>query len=336
MGKLRLWRDVMCTAISISGSDHYFGRTLDLEGTYGEEVVLTPRRYPLPFRHLATLENHPGIIGMAHIFKDYPLYYDAMNEAGLCMAALNFPGYAHYGNPSDEGVSVASFELLPLVLAQCKTVEEALPLLTRLRVTSDCADRRLPPTDLHWMLADKSRCIVLEPMKDGLRIYDNPVGVLTNAPPFDAQMLHLSNYMHLSPNAPHNRFSDKITLRPFSRGMGAMGLPGDLSSQSRFVRAAFTKLNSRCDEGQHVSQFFHILETVSQPRGACRLENGSSVITQYTSCCDVSSGSYCYTTYRNRRITAVQMRQDYLDSCRLYRRPISAQEDIAYAELRGD
>jgi len=249
---------------------------------------------------------------------------------------LNFPCFAHYGAEEHGKENVASFEFLPWILAQCRTVSEARFRLERLNLTADSAHPELSVTGLHWMIADRNDCITVEPMADGLHIHENPVGVLTNAPPFDAQMLHLSNYMHLSPNAPHNRFSDKIALRPFSRGMGAMGLPGDLSSQSRFVRAAFTKLNSRCDEGQHVSQFFHILETVSQTRGACRLENGSSVITQYTSCCDVSTGSYCYTTYRNRRITAVQMRQEYLDSCRLYRRPISAQEDIAYAELRED
>lgn len=108
------------------------------------------------------------------------------------------------------------------------------------------------------------------------------------------------------------------------------GLPGDLSSQSRFVRAAFVKLNSVSgdSESESVSQFFHILGSVEQQRGCCEAENGRYEITLYTSCCNASRGIYYYTTYGNRQITAVDMYQENLDSSRLIRYPLIQGEQI--------
>ena len=107
-----------------------------------------------------------------------------------------------------------------------------------------------------------------------------------------------------------------------------MGLPGDLSSPSRFVRAAFTALHSLCDEGEGISQFFHLLGSVEQVKGCCRLEDGSLEHTIYTSCCDTARGIYCYTTYGNRRITAIDMNRENLAGCTLIRWPLTTGEDI--------
>lgn len=146
-------------------------------------------------------------------------------------------------------------------------------------------------------------------MKDGLKIYDNPTGVMTNNPPFDQQMFLLNNYRGLSPRQPENRFSEKLPLECYSRGMGALGLPGDLSSASCFARVAFTKMNSVSgdSEEESVGQFFHILGSVEQQRGCCEVAEGKYEITIYTSCCNATKGIYYYTTYTNRQITAVDM-----------------------------
>lgn len=318
----------MCTAITFKRKNFYFGRTLDLERSYGDEVVILPRNFPLPFREIEALDHHYAIIGMAHVSRGYPLLYDAVNEAGLCMAGLNFPGFAHY-KPSAEGKeNVASFEFIPWVLSRCGSVKEVRLKLRNLQLTDISFSEELPTTQLHWIIADQTECITLEPLEDGIRIHENPVGVLTNNPPFDDQLFQLCNYMHLSANPPQNLFSPDIDLKPYSRGMGALGLPGDLSSQSRFVRAAFTKLNSICGEDETVSQFFHILDTVHQTRGCCRLPDGCCEITQYTSCCDAGRGIYYYTTYGNRRICAVDMnREDLQEKC-LFRFPLVTGEDI--------
>jgi choloylglycine hydrolase len=136
--------------------------------------------------------------------------------------------------------------------------------------------------------------------------------------------------MHLSPREPENQFSDELLLEPYSRGMGALGLPGDLSSQSRFVRAAFVKLNgvSGDEEAESVGQFFHILGSVEQVRGCCEVEAGQYEITQYTSCCNGDRGIYYYTTYGNRQITGVDMRREDLDGEKLISFPLIREEQI--------
>jgi choloylglycine hydrolase len=180
------------------------------------------------------------------------------------------------------------------------------------------------------MIADREEAITVESMEDGLHIYENPVGVLTNNPSFDDQMFRLNDYMHLSPRSPENHFSEKLNLRHYSRGMGALGLPGDLSSQSRFVRAAFTKMNSVSgdSEGESVSQFFHVLDTVTQTRGCCEVAEGEYEMTIYTSCCNADKGIYYYTTYDNRQISALDMHRENLDGSTLIRYPLTHGEQI--------
>ena len=144
-------------------------------------------------------------------------------------------------------------------------------------------------------------------------------------------MFALNNFMHLSPKQPENLFSDALPLTLYSRGMGALGLPGDLSSASRFVRAAFTRLHSVSGEGEadSVGQFFHILHAVEQQRGCCELDGGKYEITLYTSCCNADRGIYYYTTYGNHQITAVDMHRENLDGDRLVRYPLVQGEQIA-------
>jgi len=309
----------MCTAVTYRTKDFYVGRTLDYEWTYGESVTIAPRRFPLPFRHMGTLERHYALMGMAHVADGYPLYYDAVNEKGLAMAGLNFVGNACYGKPAPGWENVAQFELLPWILAQCATVREAKQKLEKLRLTDTAFGPKYPPAELHWLLADREEAITVESVREGLRIYENPVGVLTNNPPFDQQLFRLNDYLNLSADPPCNRFSDRLPLQAYSRGMGALGLPGDLSSQSRFVRAAFVKLHavSEPSEVESVNQMFHILGSVEQQRGCCRLENGAYEITQYTACCNADRGIYYYTTYDNHQITAVHLHREDLDGTSL-------------------
>ena len=249
------------------------GRTLDYEFSYGEEVTVMPRRYPLAFRYEGTLAEHYAIIGMAHVAQDYPLYYDAVNEKGLGMAGLNFVGNACYAPEAAAGRrNAAQFEFIPWVLSQCATLAEARALLSELNLTGQPFNSQLPAAQLHWLIADETGAIVVESVAGGVKVYDDPAGVLTNNPPFPQQMFSLNNYMHLSPRQPENLFSAALPLSTYSRGMGALGLPGDLSSASRFVRVAFTRLNSRSGEGEadSVGQFFHILGSVEQQRTVMR------------------------------------------------------------------
>ncbi|MBQ3102762.1 MAG: choloylglycine hydrolase [Oscillospiraceae bacterium] len=321
----------MCTAVTLKTKDFYFGRTLDHELSYAEEVTVTPRNFPLSFRNAPPLTHHYAMIGMAHVVDDYPLYFDAVNEKGLAMAGLNFIGYAHYAPLSAQGqVNIAHFELLLWILAQCASVEEAEQSLAGLSVSSASFNSEIPPADLHWIIADHHCAITVEARRDGLHVLPNPVGVLTNNPPFEDQLLHLNDFMTLSAKSPRNLFAPSIDLHPYSLGMGALGLPGDLSSRSRFVRAAFTKLNSVCGTSEHesVGQFFHILDSVAQTQGCNTDEDGHYETTLYTSCCNTDKGIYYYTTYGNRQITAVNMHREKLDDSFLVRYSLIQSQQI--------
>jgi len=320
----------MCTAINFVNGKHYFGRNLDLEYSYNETVTITPRNLPFQFRCGRRMDTHYAMIGMAYVCDEFPLYYDATNEKGLSMAGLNFPDNAVYQKPEEGKPFVASFEIILWMLGLCSTVAEVKAQFQQLVVADVSFNREFPASPLHWIAADEKECITIEAVADGVKIYDNPVGVLTNNPPFDYHMLHLAQYMNLTSGVAQNRFADQVDLRPFSKGMGGIGLPGDLSSPSRFVRAAFTKCNSVCKpiESENVSQFFHILGSVEQQRGCARLERDLYEITYYTSCCNTDEGIYYYRTYSNSQISAVHMHHADLNTDQLYIYPLKTEQQI--------
>jgi len=320
----------MCTAATYKTKDFYFGRTLDYEFSYGDEITITPRNYPFRFRNMGIMTKHYAMIGMAHVEEEYPLYYEAINEKGLGMAGLNFVGNADYKNPAPDKDNLAQFEFIPWILAQCATVKEARGLLEKINLTNTSFHEKLPTAQLHWIIADRKEAVTVESVRDGVKVYDNPMGILTNNPPFEEQMFQLNNFMSLSPKEPRNNFCDKLQLYAYSRGMGALGLPGDLSSQSRFVRASFVKMNSVSgdSESESVSQFFHILGSVDQQRGCCVLNDGKYEITIYTCCCNADKGIYYYTTYDNHQITAVDMHKENLDDIGLVRYEVIQGEQI--------
>lgn len=309
----------MCTAVTYKTKDSYFGRSLDYEFSYQETITITPRNFPFHFRKVRGLKRHYAMIGVAYVVDEYPLYYDAVNEMGLGMAGLNFPDNADYKPEMPGKDNISPFEFIPWVLGQCANIKEVKILLSRINIVNIPFSETLPLSPLHWIISGKEGSITVEAVKEGLKVYDNPVGILTNNPTFDIQMFNLNNYMSLSANPPVNHFCKELKLEAYSRGMGALGLPGDLSSASRFVKAAFTKMNSVSgdSESESVSQFFHILASVAQQRGCVCLGEDKYEITIYSSCCNMDRGIYYYTTYENSQISGVDMHREDLEGCRL-------------------
>lgn len=317
----------MCTAISYIAGRHYFGRNLDLEYHYSESVTITPRNFPFSFRENESIMKHHAIIGIATIVDAYPLYYDAANEFGLCMAALNFPGNAVYNDIDNTKTNIAAFELIPYILSRYKTVNEVKDALYDINIINASFNYALPVTPLHWFVADKNQTITLEQTSTGLHIYDNPIKVLTNNPPFPYHMENLSNYLNITADEPSNRFLPVLDLKPYSRGMGALGLPGDLSSASRFVKAAFVLHHSLQNIENAVGQFFHILSAVEQQEGCVHVGDGLEK-TVYSSCCDTEDLIYYYTTYENRQITAIKLRTHNLNGTEIVSYPLKFQQQI--------
>lgn len=321
----------ICTAINYQNQDHYFGRNLDLEHHYDEKVVITPRNYPFMLRQLPSIENHYAMIGMATVVEGYPLYYEGTNEHGVSVAGLNFPGNAHYFNIDPHMKNIASFELIPYLLSSCKNMDDIKNRVAEFLIVDIPFNNQFPPSPLHWLIGYRDATMVLEQTENGLYLYENPIGILTNNPTFPYHLQHLSEFQHLSPGDPINLFSPNIMLQNYSHGMGAIGLPGDLSSASRFVRGAFMKENATAPqtESASVSQFFHILSSVSMSRGSV-IVNGAYEITNYSCCCNTNKGIYYYTTYDNSRITAINMFSADLDSRQLCVFPLRCDADILY------
>lgn len=306
----------MCTCIEFKSKDFYFGRNLDLEYNFGEKVVITPRNYAFKLKNNTVLKLKYAIIGMATVVDNYPLYADAVNEKGLCIAGLYFPDNAVYKKEKENYTNIASFELIPWILGNFSKVSDLKKELNKLNITDEKFNEKMPSAQLHWMISDKNECIVLEQMEEGLKIYDNPYGVLTNNPPFYYHELNISNYMNISSYFPENRFSDKIKLNVYGQGISMVGLPGDVTPPSRFVRAVFNKLNSvECvSEEETISQFFHILDSVSMIKGTVVTKENKLDMTTYSSCINSTKGIYYFKTYYNNQINAVSFNEKNMNS----------------------
>ncbi len=297
----------MCTAISVTEGGHYFGRTLDLECSYGESVAVLPAGHRYTFLHEGTVTGAYDVIGTAHITGGVPLFYDGMNSAGVAIAALNFPRCAVYNPPKSDSGNLASYEVIPWVLSQCGSVAEAVEALSGMNITDESFDRSLPSTPLHWMISDEACSVAAEPLSRGLVLSDNPFGVMTNSPELFHHAVRAAEYSYLSPARGENTLAPDVELGEVSRGLGAYGMPGDLSSTSRFVRALFMKNHTRVGVCSDVERFFHIMDTVSVPLGAVLTDSGEAVHTVYTSCMDTKGGVYYFTTYKNRQIRAISL-----------------------------
>jgi len=279
-------------------------------------VVITPRNFPFSFRMAGDMNTHYAMIGMATVMEGYPMYAEACSEKGLCIAGLNFPQNAYY--PDDTAAdreNISPFELTAWLLGQCADVREVRQVLSRTHLTRMDFSRGVRLSPLHWMISDRNESITVECMRDGLHIHDNPVGVLTNNPPFEFHVTNLHQYLNLTSGYPENRFHKEVPLAPFGVGLGAMGLPGDFSPASRFVKSVFLKYNLKCERGEtgSIAGFFRLLDAVAMPDGAVQTQSGAYEYTRYSSCINADRGIFYYKTYQNSRITAVDMHREDLD-----------------------
>ena len=322
----------MCTALTINESGLYFGRTLDLDLNYNSQIVITPRNFAFSFTNGEVQNSHYAIIGMATVSNTYPLYFDASNEEGLCIAGLNFSADAVFTSPDKVKDGIAPFEIIPYLLCNCKSVCEAKEKMKNKEIAEIPFSKNLGCAPLHWIVSDKQSSIVIEATKNGLNICDNPLGVLTNSPPFEFQLYNLNNYINLTTKTPENRFSEHSKLTAYSNGMGAMGLPGDYSSLSRFVRATFAKFNTQAEntEQDNLRRFFEILATVEIPKGLVKTNDGNNHYTLYSSCISAEKGIYYYKTNKSKSINAVSLFNENLNSDFLHCFPLNQEMKIKY------
>ncbi|MBQ8690000.1 MAG: choloylglycine hydrolase family protein [Clostridia bacterium] len=302
----------MCTSIATVGEKFYFGRNLDLEYSFGDGVVIMPRNFPLRLRCGELLRRHFAIIGMAKIELGYPLFAEGMNEFGVCIAGLNFAGNARYAHHTENGkTGIAPFELIPYLLSTCQRLDEIKDTLERIRVVDVPFSEDIGNSPLHWHIADKNGSITLEITSDGMKVYDNPHGVLTNNPTFPFHRDNLSLYLNLENVATKENLPFEAEI--YGGGLMAHGLPGDYSSPSRFVKAAWLMRHHSKGTDTEAEELFSILSAVAPPKGAVINSDGQEHFTRYSCIMSGEDGVYYYRTFDNSRLRAVKMKKESLD-----------------------
>ena len=308
----------MCTAVRFNGADGemYFGRNLDWTEDYGEKVVITPRGFKYKSAFLGEISG-VAVIGMGIVAEGMPLYFDCANEHGLAVAGLNFPGYASYAAEAIESkTNVAAYEFPLWVALNFKTVDEVKKALPGVAIVSKAINEQYPVSQLHWMIGDKERSIVVEYTSHGMEIYENEVDILTNQPGYSWHHENLRNYMNLASEEPAEAKWGKAALKPFGTGSMMQGLPGGFYPTERFVRAAYlnTHYPTQDSEQSNVSRLFHTLAGVAMIAGGAAMRNGAFEKTIYTGGYSAASQTYYYNTYEDFTISKVALQDYNLDS----------------------
>lgn len=309
----------MCTGVRFSdNAGHmYFGRNLDWSEGYGQKVVITPRGYKYKSAFLGEITSSPALIGMGIVAENTPLYFDCANEHGLAIAGLNFPGYAAYADAPIEGkTNVAAYEFPLWVALNFQTVDEAEKALKDVAIINHPINEQYPVSQLHWIIGDAKRSIVVEYTDKGMEIFKNDVDILTNQPGYGWHQENLRNYMNLFPQMPKEVKWDRAIMTAFGSGSLMRGLPGDYYSPSRFVRVAYlnTHYPVQSDEASNVSRLFHTLAGVAMIDGAAAMADGKFEKTVYTGGYSTATQTYYYNTYEDPTIKSTSLKDHNLDS----------------------
>ena len=329
-----------CTGIKLVSQDGttVHGRTLE----FGLKVELSAVVVPRKFQFTGTTPKGPGLtykakygsVGMMAF--DNPAILDGLNEKGLAVGTFYFPGFAEYPTITAENQfkALSPAEFPNWILTQFATIEEVKDNLSKVVIASTVVAEwgsTAPP--FHYVVFDKTgKCLVIEPRKGQLLTYDNPLGVFTNSPTFEWHMENLRNYIHLTAlNAKPLQVAG-LTLNAFGQGSGMVGMPGDFTPPSRFVRAAFFSITAMPSPTakESVGQVFHILNQFDIPLGAVRAEENGVIHSDYTQCTcvrDPQSLNYYFKTYDNQTIRMVNLNSFDLDAKSIKKMNVAKEEE---------
>lgn len=294
----------MCTALTLQSqsTELFLGRTMDFSHDIVPQLYVVPSSY-VWYSKLNNIQirNSYRFIGLGQELEGTLGFFDGVNEKGFAAAVLYFAGYARYDTSTPKVTkSIASTDFLHYVLGRCASVRELPYLLKDITIvgTPDPVTNTIAP--LHWIVADRSgACAVIEPTSRGLELINNPIGVMSNSPDFHWHMTNLRNYIEASPKQTEEVFWDDIRLTPFGQAGGTIPLPGGFTSPERFVRTAYLKahLPKPKDGGEAIAACFHIMESVSIPKGAVITSRNTYDYTKYTAFINTSTCEYFYKTY---------------------------------------
>jgi choloylglycine hydrolase len=336
-----------CTGIQLVAKDRsvVHGRTLEFGIEVPTSVVVIPRG----FEFKGSTPKGPGLsykakyAAVGAIAFDNLSIMDGINEKGLAAGAFFFPGYAEYSTITQENQSKAlsPVEFSNWLITQFASVDEVKASLANViiapTVTSGWGDK---PPPFHYIVYDiKGNSLVIEPVEGKLLIHDNKLGVITNSPKFDWHMTNLRNYINLKSVNASPLTIDGLEFSPFGQGSGLVGLPGDFTPPSRFVRAAFFTANATPSDNsnQGVWQVFHILNQFDIPVGTVRaVENGITHTDSTLMTCarDPAALKYYFKTYEDQTVKMVDLKAFDWDAKGVKRLPISGKQ--VYQDLSAD
>lgn len=300
----------MCTSITLQSQqgEIFFGRTMDFSHDIQPELYIVPKNYVWnDALNLNLITNCYSFIGIGQELDGIMGFFDGVNEKGFAAAALYFAGYAQYNklSPFLTTQPIASFDFLHYILGRCASIPDLRIVLSNISIIGmpDPITQTIAP--LHWIAVDQAgQCIVIEQTRNGLRIFDNPIGVLTNSPDFPWHMTNLRNYTEVSPYQTEEITWENITLTPFGQAGGTTLLPGGYISPERFIRTAYLKTHipTPKSDNEAIVSCFHIMESVSIPRGAVISARNTYDYTKYTAFINTKTCEYYFKTYDNLQI----------------------------------
>jgi len=326
-----------CTSFVVPTSDGgvVYGRTMEMGFPLKSAAIVIPRGYAMTALGAG---GKPGAMKWTGKYAavglnafDMPVLIDGVNEKGLAGGALYFPDYVGYADPAkaDPAHSLAEWDFIGWALTNFATVAEVKAALSGISVVG-VADPNLgvvPP--LHYTLHDASGAsLVVEPVDGVLKVYDNPLGVMTNSPPFDWHLTNLRNYVKISPvNAPPLHVGGEV-IPPIGQGSGLLGIPGDPTPPSRFVRALGYALSAEKKPSgiESVRAAEHILNNFDIPRGWVRPGDASAwELTQWSTIADLVNRRFYVKTYDDQVLRSIDLMSLDLDAKTIVTAPLSPQ-----------
>lgn len=329
-----------CSSFTCVSADkkHFLGRTYDEYGDItNNKVVIIPKGYQISLTFMGKKENNHQItdhqiVGMNVSGLNTPFLTEGMNEKGLMISLLFFPHFAKFDTRKST-YDVNGGLLLPFVLGKCQNVDEAVELLNEINIVNELETGMDLPC--HYLISDRSgEAIVAEPVDDGIKIYRNEIGVLTNAPTYDWHKINLRNYLGTSNIGREPQKIGDYVIEELGEGTGYLGIPGDYTPVSRFIRLAFTKEYMPIPENEidAINKMFNVFETVDVPEGVIytppEARSPYHEKTQCTSIMCAESLKYYFITSSNNRVCCVDLSKEISTTTDLKEIAIPFDQDI--------
>jgi penicillin V amidase len=309
----------MCTSFTYSSQDggHFLARTMDFTVNLGAKPVFIPRHYHFDLEFDQNgYETKYSFIGASRFVEKYILS-DGFNEQGFGIAVLYFDPKAKYSESTEASkMNFEASELVAWALGNISSVDDFAKKLSSINLVNSQNKFLQINVPLHWIITDKTgKTAVLEITSSGYHLYDNEVGVMTNSPDFNWHLDNLAHYNHLQPTEAKSKTYGKYVAKLDGPGFGAVGLPGDFTSASRFIRATFIKsyMEPAVNITDGIRNISYILNSVNIPKGIKINSNGLSDYTQYTAIMDLTNHKYYFKTYDSLSFQEFTLTEELLE-----------------------